>query len=88
LVAKEHLIGHFFELRKAGIVSARRRFRSHRLDYGRRVPLGLALQSLLEQGDEVLQRRNWARAIAGVRIADRCCCEICEPLFWPRLGDY
>jgi len=86
---RERLVAHFFEIGRTGSTSARQRFRSHGLDYGRRGPLGLALQSLLEQADEVVQRNNWARATGGVRIADRWCrFEICEPSFWSRVNDY
>jgi hypothetical protein len=86
---RERLIAHLFELGVAGAAGARERFRSHGLEYGRRGPLGLALQGLLEQADELVQSNNCARAIGRVCIADGYCrFEICEPCSWASVSDY
>jgi hypothetical protein len=86
---RKRLIAYFFEMGVVGAVGACERFSSHGLDYGRRGPLGLALQSLLQQADKFVQRNNWARAVGEVRIADgRCRFEIREPSFWCSASDY
>jgi hypothetical protein len=86
---RERLISHFFEIGRAGIAGARQAFYSHGLDYGRRDPLGLALQGLLGQADKFVQRNAWARAIGRVRIAEGWCCfEIRDPAFWCSTNRY
>ena len=73
----------------AGAADASQQFRSHQLDYDRRGPVGLALQGLLQQVDQFVQRENWARAVGSVQISDsRCRFEIPERPFWCSANDY
>ncbi len=82
-VLRERLIAHFYEIGAEGAFNARQQFCSHGLDYRRRGPLGLALQRLLEQADELVEINDWAMAAGRVRIAaDWCCFEISEPVSW------
>lgn len=86
---RKRLISHFFELGMAGADNARRRYLSHGLDYQRRGPLGLALQGLLEQADELVQRHDWVRSRGEVLISnERCIFEIHEPSLWSVFKDY
>jgi hypothetical protein len=86
---RARLISRFFEIGRAGTAGARQTFCSHGLDYGRRGPLGLALQGLLGRADKFVQRNAWARAIGRVHIAEGCCrFEVSEPAFWCSANRY
>jgi hypothetical protein len=82
-VLRERLIAWFFELGKAGSSEARKHYASHGLDLGRRGPLGVALQRLLERADNRVRDTNLATAAGEIWITPRQCrIEMREPQPW------
>jgi hypothetical protein len=86
---RKRLIARFFELGRAGASKARQHYASHGLDFGRRGPLGLALQRLLEQADTWVREANLETACGEIWIMPRHCgFEIREPQRWSRETTY
>lgn len=70
---RARLISRFRELGKAGAAAAKQHYISYGLDYGRRAPLGLALQALFNETDVFAKRNAWAIAKGSVWITDLEC---------------
>jgi hypothetical protein len=84
-VLRERLIARFFELGRAGSSEARKHYASQGLDDGRRGPLGLALQGLLEQADTWVRETNLETAAGEIWITPRHCgFQILRPHRWSR----
>jgi hypothetical protein len=82
-VFRERLIARFFELGRAGTPKAREHYASQGLDLGRRGPLGLALQRLLERADNRVRETDLQTAAGQIWIMPRHCrFEIREPQPW------
>jgi hypothetical protein len=88
-VLRERLIAWFFELGRAGTSKARDHYASQGLDYGRRGPLGLAIQRLLEQADTRVRKTNLETAAGEIWITPRHCgFTIRDPQRWSRETAY
>jgi hypothetical protein len=82
-ILRKRLIDRFFEPGRAGTSNAREHYASHGLEYGRRAPLGLALQRVLARADARVREGNLETAAGEIRIAPRHCgFEIREPQRW------
>jgi hypothetical protein len=82
---RERLIDRFFELGREGALTARVHYAARGLDVGRRGPLGLALQGLLEEADGWVRDIGLETAAGEVLItARRCGFEIRAPRRWSR----
>jgi hypothetical protein len=88
-VLRERLIARFFELGRAGSSEARKHYASQGLDLGRRGPLGLALQRLLDRADTWVQETNLEGAAGEIWITrQHCGFQIRRPHRWSRETAY
>jgi hypothetical protein len=88
-VLRKRLIARFFELGRAGTSEAREHYASHRLEFGRRGPLGLALQRLLEQADTRVRETDLETAAGEIWITPQhYAFEILIPHRWSRETAY
>lgn len=86
---RQRLIDRFFELGRAGAPRARAHYAAQGLDVGRRGPLGLALQRLLEAADSWVRARCLETAEGAVWMTSRRCgFEIRAPRRWARESAY
>jgi hypothetical protein len=86
---RQRLIDRFFELGRAGALRARTHYAAQGLDVGRRGPLGLALQRLLEAADSWVRARGLETAEGAAWITSRRCgFEIRAPRRWSRESAY
>ena len=67
------LVDHFSELGKQGMPMARANWHKHGLDYELRSKLGLCLQSLLKQGDQIVLDEQYTEATGIFLIDDHQC---------------